>query len=205
MPGVSTEQLSEAAIREYQRILADLANVVTDEQLPRLLGILERLPDDCADLRRAFETNRNALAAPGTWLDALRILRFSVRLKTSLNDEYDNFVSAYQKLSSAGGGGENERKLLAEIGDLMYRIDDLSGEHERLATRLITQLSRSIQDTHGILMEPDEKLHGQPIPEDHVFRLTPLLRDLTALAAQLDEQLRIMGRLMRMRRLILEF
>ncbi len=198
-------EMNPTLAREYNRILGDLVNVITDEQLPLILALVERIPDDCADLHATFEADRKSLERIRLWRDPLRLLRLSIGLKQSLSAEYDNFVNAYQQLSARAGGGADERKLLEEIGALMYRIDDLSGEHERLANRAITQISRSMKDVYGIMMEPDESVFQNPAPENQLFRLGPIVREMLEVCGQLNEQIRIMQALIRIRRLILKF
>ncbi len=196
------DALTEKLSHEYNRTLHDLANVITNEQLPMLLGVLERIPDEAADLRAQFAADPNNLRYPKTWLDFVRLLRFSLLLKAPLAEQYDNFVQAYQVLSSRSDMGPDQQKLLGEIGDLMYNIDDLAGDHERLAVKIITELSRDLKETYGMLMEPRHTLFSETVHEDHVFRLAPLIKDLLRLCEGMMKQLGVMKALLRMRKLI---
>lgn len=195
-------ELSDELRHEYNRMLHDLANVITNEQLPMLLGVLERIPDPADDLHTKFEENPGDLRYPKTWLDFIRLLRFSLMLKAPLSAQYDNFVQAYQVLSTTPNMGPDQTKLLGEIGDLMYNIDDLAGDHERLATKIITELSRDLKETYGMLMTPRHTLSSETVHEDHAFRLAPLIKDLLRLCDGMMKQLGVMKALLRMRRLI---
>lgn len=192
-------------IFEYTRVLADLTNVITNEQLPLLLGVLERVPDEALDLQEKFENNDANLHHTQTWLDYLRLLRFSVDLSAGLTGQYDLFVQAYQQLSTKPDLGEDERKLLGEIGDFMYAVDDVAGQYERHSMKLITELSKSLKLTYGILHEPNEKMYAHPVHEDHGRRLRPLITELITLGHQMREQVKVMTALVRMRKLMLDF
>jgi hypothetical protein len=197
--------LSPQLIREYNRVLADLTNVIVNDQLAALLGVLERVPDPGDDLRQSFETDPGRLRRASSWLDYLRLLRFSVNLRVALSEQYDLFVQAYQQLSVFPNPGADERKLLGEIGDFMYNIDDISGDYERLSVRMVTELSKSLKLTYGILHEPNEKLYSHEVHEDNAARLRPLIVELITLCGVMREQVNIMTALMRMRKLILKF
>lgn len=197
--------LSPAIIHEYSRVLADLTNVITNEQLPMLLDVLERVPDEAGDLQKKFETDLPALRKTVTWLDYVRLLRFSVNLRAGLAGQYDLFVQAYQQLSTRPQLSSDERKLLGEIGDFMYAVDDVGGKYERLSLRLITELSKSLKLTYGILHEPNRTLYSHEVHEDHARRLMPLINDLVTLGHEMHEQVKVMTALVRMRKLMLNF
>lgn len=197
--------LPAEVVFEYTRVLADLTNVITNEQLPLLLGVLERVPDEAADLHQQFETDAPQLHRAVSWLDYLRLLRFSASLSTGLADQYDLFVQAYQQLSAKTGLEENERKLLGEIGDFMYAVDDLAGHYERHSLKLITELSKSLKLTYGVLHEPNHAMYAHAVHEDHARRLHPMIEELIGLGHGMREQVNIMTALVRMRKLILDF
>ncbi|MCR9143263.1 MAG: hypothetical protein NXI24_13490 [bacterium] len=197
--------ISAEVVFEYTRVLADLTNVITNEQLPMLLGVLERVPDPGTDLHEKFEADSSDLHTTVTWLDFLRILRFSVNLSSGLAGQYDLFVQAYQQLSAKPDPGEDERKLLGEIGDFMYAVDDLAGQYERHSMKLITELSKSLKLTYGVLHEPNKTMYAHPVHEDHARRLRPLIAELITLGHGMREQVKVMTALVRMRKLMLDF
>lgn len=197
---------SKDLIHEYNRVIADLTNVITNEQLPLVLSVLERVPDQGEDLRRQFEAGQlRTLSEVTTWMEHLRLLRLVVNLRTILGEQYDPFVQAYQQLSANASPGADESKLLNEIGDFMYRIDDLSGEYERLSMRLITELSKSLKLTYGILHEPRDDLHSQEVHEDHARRIDPMIDEVVELGRSMIDLERVMIALVRMRKLMLKF
>ncbi|MEQ9366809.1 MAG: hypothetical protein RIF32_21395 [Leptospirales bacterium] len=204
-PAQTGAPIPPEVVFEYTRVLADLTNVITNEQLPLLLGVLERVPDPGIDLHAKFESDASDLHSTVTWLDYLRILRFSVNLRAGLAGQYDFFVQAYQQLSAKTELGDDERKLLGEIGDFMYAVDDLAGQYERHSMKLITELSMCLKLTYGILHEPNKKMYAHPVHEDHARRLRPLIAELITLGHQMREQVKVMTALVRMRKLMLKF
>ncbi|MBX7057854.1 MAG: hypothetical protein K1X75_07290 [Leptospirales bacterium] len=190
-------------VREYNRILGDLVNLLTDEQLPMLLAMVERANDDCADLRRDLNAERlPALFRIKRWREALRLLRLSMALKSELAAEYDRFVIAYQQLSGKQKPDEDERKLIEEISALMYRIDELSGEQDRFALRYIGELSKALKAVHGIMLELDPGAMEETIPPAQLAQLQPEQEQLMKLTQELLQQVRIMTVLIRLRKLI---
>ena len=192
-------------VHEYSRVLADLTNVITNEQFPMILSVLENVPDEARDLHSLFAGDQRRLHHPIVWLDYVRLARFCVHLKAELSAQYDLFVQAYQTLSVKPNPATDEQKLLREIGDFMYVVDDLAGNYERLSIRVITELSKSLKLTYGILYEPNDLLYSHPVHEDHASRILPLIGELIQLCDQMREQVKIMVALERMRRLLLKF
>ena len=190
---------------EYNRLLVDLPNVVADEQLTALQEILDRVPDDCEDLFELLDSNADVLRNPRVWSDYLRLLRFSMLLKAEFAGPYDEFIKAYQMLSGVASPTNDQRKLLSEIGDLMYKIDELFGDYERLSDKIIQQVSASLKETYGVLLEPLDDLHSTEAHEDHAFRLSPHVKELVKFLADLKDLRKIKAALLRMRKLIVDF
>lgn len=197
--------INQDALRQYFRIIGELTGILADHQLSRIISYLEQIPDSTVDIEKAFEVRHEAISKPQRWLDALRFVRFVIARKNRLSDQYDEFVRAYQDLSAISERDADQEKLLKEVGDLMYNIDDLSGIYERLVEKLLQTLSISIRDVHGMLNEPDEEVYRAPIRDDQQVRIGPVFRELSELAARFHEQIQIMEALLRMRRLLIGY
>lgn len=200
---METAALSPALIRDYNRILGDLVNVITEEQLPQILRLMEPIADPVEDLRQAIESNQATPLFP-RWRDALRLIRLSFALQGSLSAEYDGFVIAYQNLSGKTKRDADENRLLEEISALMYRIDELNGEQERHCLRLLAEMSQAMKAVFGVMMEADPGALENPLTAGQQQRLVPAVQDLVQLLGEQARQARIMFRLKRLRKLIVD-
>lgn len=111
---------------------------------------------------------------------------------------------AYQNLSGKTKRDADENRLLEEISALMYRIDELSGEQERHCLRLLAEMSQAMKAVFGVMMEADPVALENPLTAGQQQRLVPAVQDLLQLLGEQARQGRIMNRLKRLRKLIVD-
>lgn len=190
-------------IREYKRVLANLLNVLIDEHVGHLLTLLERIPDDCRELRPAFTGISPPVEVPTHWIHLLRVIKLALTLKQSLLSQYDSFLQAYQKLSGLATRSPDETRLLDEVGKFLYDVDESTGQIERMAQLIMQEMRKGIVDAHGMDLSPGEDFYRMPIDPKAAERLGPAMDEIFAVCHKMVSLERIMQSLERLRKLIL--
>ncbi len=182
--------MSPELVREYKRILANLLNALVKEQVPQIVVMLERIPDDTADLREQFQRRSGASRVPSYWISLLRIIRLSQVLRDDVRQHYDRFLDAYRYLTNMGTHGAHQERLLRECGDVLYRVDEVFGNHERCVLKLVEEVNRLLVQRFGIQPEPTEEFYRMLVNEDDARIVAPHTEQLVGLCDNMLELLR---------------
>ena len=196
--------MDENLIAAYKTIAGELATSLTEDQHKYVLRQLEKLQDDTREIDLEFQRHTDTNPAPPRyWLAMLRTLKYQLNLRGNLLYRYDTFVQAYESLSRMPEPTEDHRQLLKEVGDYLYQVDDLAGIIERLHGRLVPALRAAMVETHGMMVEPGEKLYHGKASDEAFAKIKEDLEEMIRTCYQLKEQSRIESGLLRMIRLIL--
>ncbi len=195
--------MNPETVKGYKRIMANLLNILTEEQNVHVISMLEKLPDSLEDMRAEMAQKKNEIKIPRHWITLLRLIRYSLSLKSDLFAEYDSFVASYQTLSSKPARNVDEERLLKETGDFLYSSDEIFGDFDRLLTRLVAEMHKAMVEIHGMQLEPNEDFYRGMPDDKHQRKLDPLFKELLEINEKMTYNLRILAALMRMRKLIL--
>ncbi|MBI3396418.1 MAG: hypothetical protein HY042_11325 [Spirochaetia bacterium] len=195
--------MDQEQIREYKRVLVNLAHVLIAEHIPHLVQMIEKIPDDAVEVRRQFQGGAVPDVVPAHWITALRIPKFALVLKQNLLANYDSFMNAYQVLSSKATRSKDESQLLEEIGKLLYDIDETTGEIERSIPKLLDAMRTSMTDHHNVPLDPGEDFYRSAIDEKAAAKLKPHLIEVYTTCHRMLELERLMLALVRLKGLIL--
>lgn len=190
-------------VAEYKKLMVTLLNAFIQEQLNDLIRMLEQLPDDTADLIADFENRQVERTTPVHWIAILRFLRFSLVLKSRLGSSYDDFVAAYQSLNMIKNPDADHHRLIQELGNYLYRVDEIFGDLDRLVARLLTEINQGLVSIYGIQPDPGALFYRGKMSEEVGTIIQPLLKALLRQCYDMLEQLRIMQALWRMKKLLL--
>ena len=183
--------------------MVNLLNAIDGHQAEYLLIMLERIQDDVTDIRKIFEERVPGAYEIKYWIAILRIIRFSQIIKKEISNYYDEFVNAYQALRIKNNKSENEKKLEKEIGELLYKIDEIFGDYDRLISRLMKQMNKKLVDVYGMQLEPDESFYSGEIDRANSEEIYSILEGLIELSMELMKYSKITLSLLRMKKLIL--
>lgn len=190
--------MNPATLQFYKSIFAECLTSISEEVIPQILSHLEKIPDNAAEFRAAYETTPSL---PSHWITTLRFIKFSTVLASELKPNYENLMGSYQTLS--GKAGEDETKLLGEIGEFLYAVDEITGDLDRILPKLMRQIRTGMIESYGIVLQPNEAIYSDRIPDDQMVRLTIPIQELAGLCQRMIEQIKISVALSRMEKLIL--
>ncbi|MCB1173047.1 MAG: hypothetical protein KDK39_05765 [Leptospiraceae bacterium] len=186
----------------YSACIDDLVRPGADARSSQILTLLEAIDDSTADVNAIFRKEPKLLAEPVHWIDVLRFLRYSIQQKMLLNQFYDIFVSAYTDLGNILNPDEDEEKLKTELGLLMYSIDEATGNHERLAEKILQELA--VHMNHALMRHGNtQNMYNSRISSSIQGRINELTQELSQIVHTFRENHAIAVALDRMRVLIL--
>ncbi len=191
-------------VQFYKDMMGSLLKATTEKELPGLLDRLAALQDDTAEVRKEFDLHRSTIGPPLHWISLLRVIRMSFVLKNEILKNYDDFMGSYQKLTSLEKPGNDEMRLIHEMGNFLYQADELMGDHDRLTLKLIYTMHQGMLDDYGVNMEPDGEFYRSRINQETYRKVSPFVRDLFELCDRLEKVLQLMKALERMRKLIIK-
>ena len=194
--------LNQEIIDGYKKAMALFLNPTEKGSHENILIFLESINDSTMDLRSYFENSENELHSPSHWIAILRFIRVSIALINDIKINYDDFVDSYSKLSALGHPNENEEQLKNEIGNFLYKIDDLIGRQERLLNHLLQEIKNILLDTFGIWDDPAEQFFRTEITMDAMVKVEDDLKSLSQICFELVLELRIMQGLKKLKGLI---
>lgn len=198
-------RVDENLVQSYKNIAGELAISLTEDQQKYVMKQLEGLQDDTREIDLEFQRYReHSPSPPRYWLAILRTLKYQLNLRAQLLYRYDTFVHAYESLSRISAPSDDQKQLLKEVGDYLYQVDDLAGIIERLQGRIVPAIRQAMVETHGLMVEPGEKLFAGQASDESYGKLRPDLQELVSTCYQMKEQIRIEAGLLRMIRLILD-
>jgi len=194
--------LNSEIIEGYKNAMSLFLNPTEKGSHENILIFLESINDSTMDLRSYFENSENELHSPSHWIAILRFMRISISLINDIKKDYDDFVDAYSKLSGLGHPNENEEQLKNEIGNFLYKVDDIIGRQERLLNHLIQEIKNILMDTFGIWDDPAEQFFRTEITLDAMIKIEEDLKTLSQICFELVLELRIMQGLKKLKGLI---
>lgn len=196
--------MQPALIEPYKQILAGVFVLSGDEDIEDLIEEIEGLDDDTREVRQAFIENRSDIKAPVYWIAILRVMKLGYNFRSDLLKQYDSFVSVYQKLSGKNEMTDDERHLFTEIGNFLYRVDELLGDHERFSHRMLHGIRQGIIEDYGVNLDIDDNFFRTKMSTEIIKKYNPLTLELIGMLDRFLEQIRIMNALSRLNEIIIK-
>ncbi len=190
-------------LNDYKSLIESVYNLTGDKDIENIIKRLESLDDSTQEVEKEFLEHRDDLNSPIYWIAILRILKFSFNLKKKLEEQYDSFVQIYQELTSRTNLTKDEQHLLTEIGNFLYRVDEIFGNQERFSHRLLHGMRQGIIEDYGVNLDIDDSFYQTYMSIETAHKTAPLIRELMDLLDENQEQIRIMNALHRLHTIII--
>ncbi len=188
-------------VDEYTRIFSLFMKGGSERERIQILSELEKISDDTSDVMTQFLENNGSPPYPKYWIAVLRIIKFSLNLKSELLSGYDGFVITYQKLNAASDLTQDQSRLLHETGEFLYNTDEITGFHERCIAHCLEVTHQCLLEEFGVT-ETNHTMYSFAVSRENGDRIYPHIHELYQIIIRIQKQIRIMEALNRMIRLI---
>ncbi len=190
-------------VSEYKKLLEQVFNLSGEKESEDIVAKIENLNDPAREVMEDYIEKRANLPNPIHWIALLRLFRLTSVHKREIQSRYDSFVNAYQEMSNRPGTlNSEESHLLKEIGDFLYHVDELYGEQERFGQKLILGIRQGILEEYGVNLDLNDDFYRLRIGEEAQQKIAPLLAELYQILDRLQDQIKIMSALDRLRNIM---
>lgn len=184
----------------YKEIYKDFLNIsgsVTSkkEEFQTIIEELENYQEEYSpSLSETVSGFVKPYPVPLYYLSFFRIIKQAYELYRELSKHYEYYYSIYNKIrkKDIDFRTEEETRLLNEISETLYRIDELKGKLDTAAIELLFQIHREISSTLHFqehLKNNIETLFFQKIQEENYRRIYPVYEQfLDVYLSMLDEK-----------------
>ncbi|MFN3603208.1 MAG: hypothetical protein ACK4UJ_00715 [Leptonema sp. (in: bacteria)] len=133
-------------IEFYKEIYKKIFLHQKSEELLNLLEQLENFDDKVIfqdSILTAMESFSKPYPMPLYLFSFLAIIKICSILKKSLNQNYHYYFNIYNDLRKREDLKEEEMKLLNEVSEMLYRMDEIQSKFHRVVLNLITTIKKN--------------------------------------------------------------
>lgn len=173
--------------KEIVQAYADLLHqfILTGEtgDLPAIMNQLDSLKDGTDGLIGSFQ--KKGTEMPAYWIAYLRVVKFALNYRAAYTKNYDFYIRLYNYLRNLPERDADQERMLTEIGETLYSMDDLSGRLDRSVTSLVEALRKGILESHNIVTEARDRILAARVSKKAVPLLEDPYHELTAVTTEI--------------------
>jgi len=140
----------EELVKYYKEFYKDLLETSKKEELDKLLIEFENIPEDIQDnLLQKLESFYKPFPLPLYFFSFLKIIKIALILKNKLFSNYNFYFNLYNKLRKKENRTEEENRLLTEVGEILYRMDEIDGNLKKTIPKLVNTIQKQIQKSNN--------------------------------------------------------
>ncbi|MCS7204517.1 MAG: hypothetical protein NZ853_02350 [Leptospiraceae bacterium] len=127
-------------IEIYKEIYNKLTNITKKEDIDLILNDIENLPEKISEsIIQFIEGLHKPYLMPLYFLSLLRITKQTILIKNDLLKNYNYYFQVYQSLRKKELEliTEEEKELLNEISETLYRLDEIKSKSEKAIKELL--------------------------------------------------------------------
>ncbi|MBW7858189.1 MAG: hypothetical protein H3C43_07855 [Leptonema sp. (in: Bacteria)] len=188
--------LSETYIQLLHQIM--LTQMLTE--LAPIIEALDKIDDNTSELLPSFQ--KTGASLPLYWISYLRIIKFGLNYKNQYTANYDFFMRLYNHLRSLPAANQDQKRMINELGELLYKMDELSGQLDRAAQSLIAALRTAIHENHNIVVESRDQIVSAKVTSKGIGILKDAYRELVSIVSDIVSSMGHEQSIMRMSRLM---
>lgn len=188
--------LSETYIQLLHQII--LTQMLTE--LAPIIDELDKIEDNTNELLPSFQ--KTGASLPMYWISYLRIIKFGLNYKKQYTTNYDFFMRLYNYLRALPTANQDQKRMINELGELLYRMDELSGQLDRAAQSLTSALRSAIHENHNIIIESRDQIISSKVTAKGVSIIKDAYRELVSVISDIISSMGREQSIMRMSRLM---
>lgn len=192
--------MQEEIVQAYVELLHQIILAGETSDLPKLLAQLDHLRDGTDGMLPSFQ--KKGMEMPAYWISYLRVVKFAQNFRTTFTKNYEFYMAVYDHLRSMTKRNGDQERMVQEIGETLYTMDDLSGRLDRAVTSLVESLRRGILENHNIVTESRDRILASKVAPKAVRLLDDPYHELTAVTTEIISSLEHERSLLRLSRLM---
>jgi hypothetical protein len=190
----------EELVKYYKEFYKDLLETSKKEELDKLLIEFENIPEDIQDnLLQKLESFYKPFPLPLYFFSFLKIIKIALILKNKLFSNYNFYFNLYNKLRKKENRTEEENRLLTEVGEILYRMDEIDGNLKKTIPKLINTIQKQIQKNNNT-----ESIFLKKVTDENYEELYPVYEELIQIILNTLDELKLEKGLYKLSQFIIE-
>jgi hypothetical protein len=190
----------EELLKYYKEFYKDLLETSKKEELDKLLIEFENIPEDIQDnLLQKLESFYKPFPLPLYFFSFLKIIKIALILKNKLFSNYNFYFNLYNKLRKKENRTEEENRLLTEVGEILYRMDEIDGNLKKTIPKLINTIQKQIQKSNNT-----ESIFLKKVTDENYEELYPVYEELIQIILNTLDELKLEKGLYKLSQFIIE-
>jgi hypothetical protein len=190
----------EDKLQFYKEIFKDIATYQKKEEINFILEELEQFNDELSEnIIKEIEKFSKTFPLPLYYFSLLRIIKLAMDLKNKLFINYNYYFNLYNNLRKKINKSEEENRLLNEVGEILYRMDEIDGNLKKIIPNLIEVILKQINQN-----QQEESVFLKKITAEGYSEIYPVYEDLVKVILNLLDELKLEKGLYKLSRLLIE-
>lgn len=171
----------------YKEIYNDLVSITKKDEIDKALRELELFEDNIPqNILKKIETFNKPYPIPLFYFGLLRIVKIVLDLKKELFIHYDYYFNVYQELRKKEFKNQDENRLLNEVGEILYRMDNIDGKLKKNLYSLLQQIYVLTKDN-----KQNESIYIRKITPENYPEIYPLYEELIDILLNILDELKL--------------
>ncbi len=171
----------------YKEIYKDLTSISKKDEIDKILKELELFDDKIPqNILKKIETFSKPYPIPLFYFGLLRIVKIVLDLKKELFVNYDYYFNIYQDLRKKEFKNDDENRLLNEIGEILYRMDNIDGRLKKNLYSLLQQIYILTKEN-----KQNESIFIIKITPENYSDIYPLYEELIDILLNIVDELKL--------------
>lgn len=192
--------MQKEIVQAYADLLHQIILAGDTADLPAILNQLDALKDGTDAMLGPFQ--KKGTEMPAYWISYLRVVKFAQNYRASYMRNYDFYIRLYDYLRGLPSRNTDQERMVQEIGETLYAMDDLSGRLDRAVAGVVEALRKGILDSHNIITESRDRILASKVAQKAVRWLDDPYHELTAVTTEIIASLEHEHSLHRLSRLM---
>lgn len=130
----------------YKEILFSTRNIEFEKIIKKIENIEDSENFEQEELTKKIESFTKPYPIPLFLFSFLGIFKICLILKKSLNQNYDFYLKIYNDLRKKENLSEEENKLFFEVGEILYRINELNHKSNKALTEMLININKIVNE-----------------------------------------------------------
>lgn len=175
--------MDSEVIQGYINLLHQIVLSGEGSDMNTLVAHFDSLRDGTDSLLPSFQKKGSQL--PAYWISYLRVAKFALNYRSSYMQHYEFYLRLYDHLRTKEGRTPDEDRMIHELSQTLYQMDDLSGHMERAVQGLMDGLRKAILESHNIVTESRDRIIAGRVAPKAVRHLNDPYHELVATVTEI--------------------
>lgn len=171
----------------YKEMFKDLVSKLKKDEIDKIIKELETFEDDIPKTTiKKIETFTKPYPLPLYYFGLLIIIKIVLDLKKELFMNYKYYYDTYNDFRKKEFKTEEEDKIFTEVGEILYRMDEIDSKFKKNVSTFIQQINLKINKN-----KQDESIFLSKITPESYTEIYPIYEELMDILLNIINEIKI--------------